>query len=110
MGDKCLCFSCDKEISNSSKVFIFDVDYGDNPCPENSGHCSEECFYRSTGRVNDLRDLLSRKELRDGFAKAAMQGILSNNSMIDTATESTFEWVTKNAYQLADAMLRAREK
>lgn len=50
------------------------------------------------------------EELRDGFAKAAMQGILSNNSMIDTATESTFEWVTKNAYQLADAMLRAREK
>ncbi|EML4851184.1 hypothetical protein RS414_000997 [Morganella morganii] len=50
------------------------------------------------------------EELRDGFAKAAMQGILSNNSMIDTATESTFEWVTKNAYRLADAMLRAREK
>lgn len=50
------------------------------------------------------------EELRDEFAKAAMQGILSNNSMIDTTTESTFEWVTKNAYQLADAMLRAREK
>lgn len=48
--------------------------------------------------------------LRDYFAAKAMQGILSNNSMIDTATESTFEWVTKNAYQLADAMLRAREK
>ncbi|EKQ1113553.1 hypothetical protein [Morganella morganii] len=48
--------------------------------------------------------------LRDMFAAKAMQGILSNNSMIDTATESTFEWVTKNAYQLADAMLRAREK
>lgn len=46
--------------------------------------------------------------LRDYFAAKAMQGILSNNSMIDTATESTFEWVTKNAYQLADAMLKAR--
>lgn len=48
--------------------------------------------------------------LRDYFAAKAMQGILSNSAMIDTATESTFEWVTKNAYQLADAMLRAREK
>ncbi|MFX0394431.1 hypothetical protein ACOJ0Y_15265 [Morganella morganii] len=47
---------------------------------------------------------------REEYAAKAMQGILSNNSMIDTATESTFEWVTKNAYQLADAMLRTREK
>ena len=47
---------------------------------------------------------------REEFAAKAMQGTLSNNSMIDTATESTFEWVTKNAYQLADAMLRTREK
>lgn len=55
-------------------------------------------------------EMASDATIRDYFAAKAMQGILSNNSMIDTATESTFEWVTKNAYQLADAMLRAREK
>lgn len=55
-------------------------------------------------------EMASDATIRDYFAARAMQGILSNNSMIDTATESTFEWVTKNAYQLADAMLRAREK
>ncbi|HHK9512412.1 TPA: hypothetical protein ACQZHH_003695 [Morganella morganii] len=55
-------------------------------------------------------EMASDATIRDYFAAKAMQGILSNNSMIDTATESIFEWVTKNAYQLADAMLRAREK
>ncbi|MET4888049.1 hypothetical protein JA116_08140 [Morganella morganii] len=55
-------------------------------------------------------EMASDATIRDYFAARAMQGILSNNSMIDTATESTFEWVTRNAYQLADAMLRAREK
>lgn len=55
-------------------------------------------------------EMASDATIRDYFAAKAMQGILSNNSMIDTATESTFEWVTKNAYQLADAMLRAKEK
>ncbi|WP_265524479.1 hypothetical protein [Providencia rustigianii] len=46
--------------------------------------------------------------LRDKFAMAAMQGILSNPAMIDTATNQTLEWVAKNAYQAADAMLKAR--
>lgn len=48
--------------------------------------------------------------LRDGFAKAAMQGLLTNHYMIDNIEESSFEWVAKNAYRMADAMLRAREK
>lgn len=52
--------------------------------------------------------LMEVMTLRDYFAAKAMHGILSNNSMIDTATESTFEWVAKNAYHLADAMLKAR--
>ncbi|EJD6044714.1 hypothetical protein M0J40_RS19030 [Providencia rettgeri] len=48
------------------------------------------------------------EELRDKFAMAAMQGILSNPAMIDTATDQTIEWVAKNSYQAADAMLKAR--
>lgn len=46
--------------------------------------------------------------LRDYFAAKAMNGILSNPAMIDTATDQTIEWVAKNAYQMADAMLKAR--
>ncbi|HEK0777948.1 TPA: hypothetical protein SMP77_003609 [Proteus mirabilis] len=46
--------------------------------------------------------------LRDYLAAKAMNGILSNNVMIDTATDQELEWVAKNAYQMADAMLKAR--
>ncbi|MEQ5183138.1 hypothetical protein ABN222_01255 [Providencia alcalifaciens] len=46
--------------------------------------------------------------LRDYFAAKAMNGILANPAMIDTATDQTLEWVAKNAYQMADAMLKAR--
>ncbi|MEY0600092.1 hypothetical protein AB7340_20550 [Providencia alcalifaciens] len=46
--------------------------------------------------------------LRDYFATKAMQGILANPAMIDTSTGQTLEWVAKNAYQMADAMLKAR--
>ncbi|WP_368879568.1 hypothetical protein [Proteus mirabilis] len=46
--------------------------------------------------------------LRDYLAAKAMNGILSNNVIIDTATDQALEWVAKNAYQMADAMLKAR--
>ncbi|MBS0923226.1 hypothetical protein JK188_01880 [Providencia sp. JGM181] len=46
--------------------------------------------------------------LRDYLAAKAMNGIIANNAMIDTATDQTLEWVAKNAYQMADAMLKAR--
>ncbi|MBI6466631.1 hypothetical protein JEO89_13730 [Proteus mirabilis] len=47
-------------------------------------------------------------QLRDYFAAKAMNGILSNHAMIDTPTDQTLEWVAKNAYQMADAMLKAK--
>ncbi|HGM7154210.1 TPA: hypothetical protein ACKQE6_002757 [Serratia marcescens] len=46
--------------------------------------------------------------LRDYFAAKAMQGILSNPSMIDSFDKSSFDWVAERANQLADAMLKAR--
>nr|ELR5184294.1 hypothetical protein [Providencia rettgeri] len=46
--------------------------------------------------------------LRDYLAAKAMNGIIANNAMIDTSTDQTLEWVAKNAYQMADAMLKAR--
>lgn len=48
------------------------------------------------------------RTLRDYFAAKAMQGILTNHYMIDNIEESSFEWVAKNAYRMADAMLKAR--
>lgn len=49
-----------------------------------------------------------REELRDKLAMSAMNGILSNHCMIDNVTEQSAEWVAKESYQMADAMLKAR--
>ncbi|MRF66617.1 hypothetical protein GIJ48_08890 [Escherichia coli] len=108
MTDKYLCYSCDKELNDSTKAFIFDADYSENPCAENSGHCSEECFYRSTGRASEYRKILEKRELRDKFAMAAMQGILANPSQLDNVTDEAAKWVARDAYTVADAMLKAR--
>lgn len=52
--------------------------------------------------------------LRDYFAAKAMQAELStqcrdgnNNYILDTTTD--FEWLAERAYEIADAMLKARE-
>lgn len=113
MTDKYLCFSCDKELRDSTKVFIFDVDYSDNPCAENSGHCSEECFYRSTGRASEYRKIIERRELRDNFAMAAMQGDLALQSVSlghfsNDASEESLVNRANFYYRMADAMLKAR--
>lgn len=48
--------------------------------------------------------------LRDYFAAKAMQGIMANQSMIDDASSSSFDWVASKSYSMADAMLKARDK
>ncbi|MER3366506.1 hypothetical protein ABQD47_17995 [Providencia rettgeri] len=48
--------------------------------------------------------------LRDQFAMAAMQGILSNEAMIAVVIEESAVWVSREAYLMADAMLAARNK
>ncbi|MBZ3683599.1 hypothetical protein J1N41_20820 [Providencia rettgeri] len=108
MTDKYLCFSCNKELGEQDKAFIFDVDYSENPCAENTAHCSEECFYRSTGRASEYRKILERRGLRDNFAMAAMQGILANPAQLDNVNDNSAEWVSRDAYLVADAMLKAR--
>ncbi len=45
-----------------------------------------------------------RKELRDSFARAAIDGVLQNNATFDA------DMLARNAYQVADAMLTEREK
>ena len=48
--------------------------------------------------------------LRDHFAALAMQGILSNPGQLDSVNESAASWVARDAYLVADAMLKARDK
>ncbi|MER1962332.1 hypothetical protein KC821_14645 [Proteus vulgaris] len=51
---------------------------------------------------------ITSASLRDKFAMAAMNGILSNHCMIDNVTEQSVVWVAKESYLMADAMLKAR--
>ncbi|EMI4427835.1 hypothetical protein V6478_001188 [Providencia rettgeri] len=48
------------------------------------------------------------EELRDKFAMAAMQGILANPAQLDNVNDKSAEWVSRDAYLVADAMLKAR--
>ncbi|GKX40464.1 hypothetical protein SOASR014_42030 [Pectobacterium carotovorum subsp. carotovorum] len=45
---------------------------------------------------------------RDCLAGLAMQGMIANPAMIDNATDSSVEWLARNSYKVADAMLAAR--
>ncbi|MEY0663857.1 hypothetical protein AB7281_14585 [Providencia rettgeri] len=47
-------------------------------------------------------------ELRDYFAAKAMQGILANPAQLDNVNDKSAEWVSRDAYLVADAMLKAR--
>ncbi|MEY0017787.1 hypothetical protein AB7W42_23075 [Providencia rettgeri] len=46
--------------------------------------------------------------LRDQFAMAAMQGVLANPAQLDNVNDKSAEWVSRDAYLVADAMLKAR--
>ena len=52
--------------------------------------------------------------LRDHFAGLAMQGLMTNSTMGDSAMhESSADWlkdITESAYEFSDAMLKEREK
>ena len=58
-------------------------------------------YYKSDVSINSA-------SLRDKFAMAAMNGILSKHCMIDNVTEQSVVWVAKESYLMADAMLKAR--
>lgn len=46
--------------------------------------------------------------LRDMFEAKAMQGILSTPGQLDNVNKESAEWVSRDAYLVADAMLKAR--
>lgn len=49
-------------------------------------------------------------QLRDYFAAKAMQGILANPGQLDNVNDDAANWVSRDAYTVADAMLAARSK
>ncbi|MBI6188698.1 hypothetical protein JEP98_05930 [Providencia rettgeri] len=46
--------------------------------------------------------------LRDYLAAKAMQGILANPGQLDNVNDEAAKWVARDAYAMADAMLKAR--
>ncbi|WP_272684495.1 hypothetical protein [Providencia sp. PROV130] len=53
-------------------------------------------------------EMVSDATLRDFFAAKAMQGILANPAQLDNVNDKSAEWVSRDAYLVADAMLKAR--
>ncbi|MBG6029403.1 hypothetical protein I5F10_18680 [Proteus mirabilis] len=60
-----------------------------------------DAHYKSDGSITSA-------SLRDKFAMAAMQGILANPAQLDNVNDKSAEWVSRDAYRVADAMLKAR--
>ncbi|EKN6054067.1 TPA: hypothetical protein SAZ35_004510 [Yersinia enterocolitica] len=46
--------------------------------------------------------------VRDYMAAKAMQGILSNPGQLDNVNNEAANWVARDAYMMADAMIKAR--
>ena len=60
-------------------------------------------------QVKRIRTRTNGMTLRDYFAAKAMQGIISASGDNNGHVDYHEDWVAKNAYKMADAMLKARE-
>lgn len=65
-----------------------------------------DLLWRPDSKETELME--SDASLRDRFAMAAMQGILANPAQLDNVNDKSAEWVSRDAYRVADAMLKAR--
>lgn len=77
-----------------------------------SAHPDNEAGSEFEDRIDDLDEMIRTMEsvdiaLRDDFAKAAMQGILSNHSFSADLYIST---LAKDAYDFAEALMQERER
>jgi hypothetical protein len=82
------CPKRDDRVAGKERDMSDDLQYMTMNCPE--------CSKQITTQIN--------KTLRDQFAMAALQGILSSSNRFMP------EHHVKNAYEYADAMLKARSK
>jgi 4-hydroxyphenylpyruvate dioxygenase-like putative hemolysin len=65
------------------------------------------------GRMDNMEDYYRQQAgitKREMFAMAAMQGILSNNAMIDNCDKQSIEWAAARAASCADALLAELER
>lgn len=65
-----------------------------------------DLLWRPDGKEPEL--MASDATLRDYLAAKAMQGILANPAQLDNVNDKSAEWVSRDAYLVADAMLKAR--
>lgn len=69
-------------------------------------NCTSATYEDLAHTVWDAKQEIQQRTLRDEFAIAALEGILSHHG----GTEGDFPMIAKDAYQIADAMLKEREK
>ncbi|WOC06321.1 hypothetical protein [Providencia sp. PROV024] len=58
--------------------------------------------------ATELHGTHTGMSLRDYLAAKAMQGILANPGQLDNVNDEAAKWVARDAYTMADAMLKAR--
>ena len=75
---------------------------------ETGGQAFPRQQWEYDGQNNVLQYQEEGMTLRDYFAAKAMQGMLSNPGMWDLLNERHAQSVAKDAYIMADAMLKAR--
>lgn len=84
------------------------IDGDDEMSKETGGPAFPREDYQCNGAGGSLGQ--EGMTLRDYFTAKAMQGILSNPSMIDSFDKGSFDWIAERASQLADTMLKARNQ
>lgn len=48
--------------------------------------------------------------VRDKLAESAMIGLIGSAAMVDDVSDTTTEWVARNSYRIADALLSQSNK
>ena len=76
---------------------------------ETGGQAFPRQQWEYDGQNNVLQYQEEGMTLRDYFAAKAMQGMLANHGMWDLINENHAQCVARDAFLVADAMLKARE-
>ena len=63
-----------------------------------------------TNSAGQCADIFIGMTLRDYFAAKAMQGICASKDEAGVLLQHGHEWIAQEAYRIADAMLKEREK
>lgn len=80
-----------------------------------SAHPDNEAGSEFEDRIDDLDEMIRTMEsvdiaLRDDFAKAAMQAMITNDQSFYYLREKGFSGLANDAYYIAQAMMQERER